>query len=226
MIGRLWKNGSFLVIDTETTGLRDDVRIVSVGLVEFYKGRPIEKWACVCNPGPGVEWEHEDVAGALFVNGLRKKDLLSAPPLRYFMPRIAAYCDRVPIWAGHNLRFDLDLLNLGCHVRRPPDAIIDTILVDCVLDSSPGHSRALRALAERARLPTDNLHDAVGDALTVGRYLSRHWDALPTFVEGLHAMMKLGAGIRMEQLRGRGKDVQIDPPSLIDHVWVEGPPGG
>jgi hypothetical protein len=224
-----WKQGSFLTLDTETTGVGDDARVVSVGLVEFYKGRPIEQWGCICNPGPGVDWDNADVAEALAINGMSPQDLLLAPPLRYFMPKIAAYCDSVPVWAGHNVQFDLDLLNIGCHIRRPPAAIIDTILVDAVCAPDPGLSRSLRNVAIRCNVERVREHQAVGDCLTVGWILGRYWDNLPGYLEGtrgLHDMLLAGARIRTEQLQDRGKNVEVQPPYVKDYAWGEAKPMG
>jgi DNA polymerase III epsilon subunit-like protein len=136
------------------------------------------------------------------------------------MPTIAAWCDRTPIWAGHNVQFDLDLLHLGCHVRRAPMVIVDSLLADCVLHPNPSLSRSLRELADRAEIADDEAHQAVGDGLVVGRYFERHWDKMPTYIQGLRTMMQLGAQIRTAQLHDRGKtDAHVEPPRLNDHQW-------
>ena len=192
-----WKNGSVLAIDTETTGLGEDARVCAVACVEFRRGRYVEMWSSLCNPGPDVRWENQDVMDALHVNGLTPQDLANAPDYRYVMRRVADYAERCPVWAGHNIGFDLRLLGLGQHIRRAPDAILDTLLADVTFHgrhpSPPG--RSLRSVA--IRWNQDNFeewkeHTAIGDAMTVARIIQAMWDKLPNDTRQLPLMMQGG----------------------------------
>jgi DNA polymerase III epsilon subunit-like protein len=181
----------------------------------------IEQWTSLCNPGPGVDWNSPQVLEALELNKLRPVDLLNAPELRYIMPRIVEYAERCPVWAGHNIGFDLDLLHLGCHLRRAPDVILDTILIDTVL-GPPRESRSLSKVALRRNVEDFDLHTAMGDAMTVGRIIQSYWPHMPDTIEDLREMMHIGRYRRQKELDARddGKERRVRFPMLDGHDWL------
>jgi DNA polymerase III alpha subunit (gram-positive type) len=218
----MWKEGSFLCLDTETTGLGDEARLCSVACVEFRRGRFIEQWSSLCNPGPGVDWEDPHVVEALEVNMLRPQDLFNAPEYRYVVRRVAEYADRCPVWAGHNIGFDLRMLRLGCHIRRQPDVIVDTILVDTMLNPR-AESRSLKSVVARQNVEPGAEHTAVGDAMTVGRVMQSFWDELPDSITDLQAMMSMGYTRRSIELANRGRTTHKVEKPMLDQVDWYGP---
>lgn len=154
------------VIDTETTGLnpRTD-RIISFGHVRLIDGKVAETIEWFFNPGD-VEI-HPD---ALRVHGITKEFLADKPPIKGYLAGIIELVVDA-IVCGHNVKFDIDMLNaeMARHRFPPLDKYIRGIF-DTMTESRgrwPGKPANLNAVCERAGVSTAHReqHGALKDAL-------------------------------------------------------------
>jgi DNA polymerase III epsilon subunit-like protein len=187
-----WKSGAWLVVDTETTGLRDAC-IVELGAVIMREGVVIEHRSALYRPDRPIE------DGAAAVHGITNARVATRPQIRDRDPRtgrtpaegldaLCAQHDVQAIVAYNGLTFDLPLLRreLGPRWREIEDAVglvVDPLVVvrlDSVGRMWKGQGRhKLTAVADRLKLtePEPGLqsvaHRAVWDCVLAGRILWR-----------------------------------------------------
>lgn len=158
--------GNASVIDTETTGLnvRTD-RIISFGHVRLVEGKVTEKIEWFFNPGD-VEI-HPD---ALRVHGITAEFLADKPPIKGYLAQIIELMVEAVV-CGHNVKFDIDMLNaeLARHRFPPLEKFIQGVF-DTMLESRqrwPGKPANLDALCERVGVSAKHRtkHGALTDAL-------------------------------------------------------------
>ena len=158
--------GRASVIDTETTGtnVRTD-RVISFGHVRLIDGKVAEKVEWFFNPGD-VEI-HPD---ALRVHGITAEFLADKPPIKGYLAQIIELMVEA-IVCGHNVKFDMDMLNaeLARH-RFPPLEKFIAGVFDTMKESRerwPGKPASLDALCARVGVPTAHRekHGALTDAL-------------------------------------------------------------
>ncbi|MEX5747599.1 3'-5' exonuclease (plasmid) [Massilia varians] len=154
------------VIDTETTGLdpKKD-RVISFGHVRLVDGKITEKIEWFFNPGD-VPINPE----AMKVHGITPEFLADKPPIKGYLLRIVELMVE-SIVCGHNLKFDVDMLNaeLARH-RYPPLEQFIAGKFDTMQDSRkrwPGKAASLDALCERVGVSTAHRekHGALTDAV-------------------------------------------------------------
>lgn len=158
--------GRASVIDTETTGtnVRTD-RIISFGHVRLIDGKVAEKVEWFFNPGD-VDIHPE----ALRVHGITPEFLADKPPIKGYLAQIIELMVEA-IVCGHNVKFDIDMLNaeLARH-RFPPLEKFIAGVFDTMKESRerwPGKPASLDALCSRVGVPTAHRekHGALTDAL-------------------------------------------------------------
>lgn len=96
--------GSFVVIDTETTGLsstRDN--LVEVAAIRFEDWTPIEKFHTLINPGKHIPND------ASAINGITDDMVTDAPTFSQIIDSLDSFVGKSNI-VGHNLPFDLKFL--------------------------------------------------------------------------------------------------------------------
>lgn len=158
--------GRASVIDTETTGtnVRTD-RVISFGHVRLIDGKVHEKIEWFFNPG-NVEI-HPD---ALRVHGITAEFLADKPPIKGHLAQIVELMVEA-IVCGHNVRFDIDMINaeLARH-RFPPLEKFIAGVFDTMKESRerwPGKPASLDALCTRVGVQTAHRekHGALTDAM-------------------------------------------------------------
>lgn len=190
------------VIDTETTGLdpRTD-RIISFGHVRLQDGKITESVEWFFNPGD-VEIHPE----ALKVHGITKEFLADKPPIKGYLARIVELMVEA-IVCGHNVKFDIDMLNaeLARH-RFPPLEKFILGVFDTMHESRkrwPGKPAKLDAVCERVGVSTAHrvTHGALVDAqLCAEALLAMHREQrsfLELFVDTAPAVALNEAGAEM-----------------------------
>lgn len=157
----VWDGARFAVIDTETTGLHERARILSVAVYCLEGGATVESWSTLINPGE---------FGATDIHGLDPKKLARARPFALHADHLR---DLLTIDSGtvyliaHNITFDATRLAyeyalLGQDL--PPAVLLDTLdLARAAGFVVPG--RNLDALATAFGLATVAKHEANADAL-------------------------------------------------------------
>lgn len=187
-----WKMGSWLVIDTETTGLAG-ARIVELGAVIMREGEVIEHRCALFNPGKPIE------PGASRVHGITDAHVAARPRITDRSPTtgrtpaegLDALCAKHDVKAivGYNLlAFDLPLLRAELGERwheleAAIGCIVDPLVVvrlDDVGRFWKGQGRhKLTAVADKLRLtePEPGMvaqaHRATWDCVLAGRILWR-----------------------------------------------------
>lgn len=165
--GSIGIDRQFVFLDVETTGLdpyKD--RVLEIGIVVTdSRGKPLDEWSTLINPGPGV------AAGATHVHGIKTEWLAAAPTFSSVTHEIAR---RVHgrIVVAHNSRFDCDFLDQEfTRAGYPSSAEWPTI---CTLDLADKlcMPKRLPSLCAQLGVP-HTTHDALGDARACAHVLHR-----------------------------------------------------
>jgi DNA polymerase-3 subunit epsilon len=176
--------GRASVIDTETTGtnVRTD-RVISFGHVRLVDGKVTEKVEWFFNPGD-VEI-HPD---ALRVHGITAEFLADKPPIKGYLAQIIELMVEA-IVCGHNVKFDIDMINAELQRHRfPPLEKFIAGVFDTMKESRerwPGKPASLDALCARVGVPTAHRekHGALTDALLCAEAMQAMFREQRSFLE-------------------------------------------
>lgn len=164
---------TFLVFDTETTGLRPESgdRVISLAGVRVRGGQVKrgEVFDALVHPGRAIPAE------SVRFHGITDAMVATAPGLEVVLPAFLRFA-REAVLVGHEASFDLRFLEpegrrLGLPglTTRP---ILDTRLLSRSLHG-PAESHSLEAIALRLGVTVTARHSALGDALTTAEILVR-----------------------------------------------------
>ncbi len=164
---------TFVVLDTETTGLRpDDDRIVSLAGVKVRGGsvRPSEFFDALVKAGRPVP------AASSRLHGITDAMLADAPPIDVVLPAFERFAEGA-VLVGHEIWFDLQFLARAAdRIGLPPLTVTHPILdarwlSQTVHGSASGHT--LEAAAARLGVVIEGRHSALGDALATAKVFVR-----------------------------------------------------
>jgi DNA polymerase-3 subunit epsilon len=165
---------TFVVVDSETTGLRpeDGDRIVSLAGVRVRGGmvRRSETFDALVSPGRPVPAE------STRFHGLTDAVLAEAPPLEVVLPAFERFAAGA-VLVGHEISFDLRFLSpaaqrIGLPWPATAHPILDTRLLSrAVHRREADHS--LEGIAARLGVTIHGRHSALGDALATAEVLAR-----------------------------------------------------
>ncbi|MCA1907754.1 MAG: 3'-5' exonuclease [Magnetospirillum sp.] len=170
------RNLTFIVFDTETTGLAPSQgdQIVQIGAVRIVNGRILsgESFNRIVNPGRSIPVE------SIKFHGITDEMVKDKPPLGVVLPQFKAFAaDSVLV--AHNAAFDLKFLRMrerefGVTFDNP---VLDTMMLSNYLDGPEvGHS--LDAICDRLGISITDRHTALGDAIVTAAVLLNQIDAL------------------------------------------------
>ena len=111
----------FVIFDTETTGLSLTARIIEVGAVKIHKGRIIEEFSSLANPGRPIP------PNATNIHGIDDTMVATAPPLPVVLEKFLKFIGDA-ILVAHNAVFDLRMLAL--HLEREQLPLFNNPTVD------------------------------------------------------------------------------------------------
>jgi DNA polymerase-3 subunit epsilon len=148
----------FVVVDTETTGLRAGPdRVIEVAAMRLRGGNVIDTFQSVVNPG-----RHLPPFIVKFT-GITQEMVEDAPTAKEILPDFFQFIDDATL-VGHNLAFDLNFLTYEARQLRlhcPLDGLDTLLLARRFL---PGLKRfKLDMVAEYLKIQVNNRHRALGD---------------------------------------------------------------
>lgn len=163
----------FMVIDTETTGISDDDKIVSIACLLWEGRKPVKEFYTLVNPGIKMP------AAATKVNGITDAMLRGAPTeyiamlnLRNFLG--LSFVEGDYIMVAYNSSFDMkkikaamDRYKLGGEVRH-----LDVLkIAKKSLPDLKNHKQV--TVSKALGIPTDNAHNALADCYMCGNILNQ-----------------------------------------------------
>ena len=156
---QLLSDVEFVVIDTETTGLRPGPdRVIEVACVRVRGGEAIDSFQTLINP---IRRIPPFIAQ---FTGITQEMVNDAPTAKDILPDVMQFIDG-SIVVGHNVGFDIGFLSYEAQLigrAFPPDGL-DTIPL--ARRFCPGLKRfKLDMVASHLNIPTVNRHRALGDA--------------------------------------------------------------
>jgi DNA polymerase III subunit epsilon len=177
----LLHDATFVVTDTETTGVRaGDDRLIEVAAVKVRGGEIVDTFEQLVNPGRYVPRRITQITG------ISTAMVYHEPPAREVLPAFREFLGD-GVLVAHNLPFDLRFLQAELErAGQTPlenDALCTLRLARRLLPGLP--SRGLTALAQHFALRNRARHRALGDAEVTAEVLLR-------FLDRLHA----GFGLR------------------------------
>ena len=165
---------TFVVLDSETTGLRPEEgdRIVSLAGVKVRGGavKRSETFDALVKPGRAVPAESSRF------HGLTDEMLADAPPIDVVLPAFERFATGA-VLVGHEISFDLRFLSRAAdRIGLPPLTVAHPIL-DARLLSQAVHraesDHTLEAIAARLGVVIQGRHSALGDALATAEIFAR-----------------------------------------------------
>lgn len=147
------------VVDTETTGLDADARIVEIAVIVLDGGgRQLHEWTSLVNPGISIP------ASASKIHGIYDHHVAGSPKFTEISSRLDELLSGLCMVA-HNAAYDTRII-LGEYARAslsPPMAeTLCTMYMTARL--YPGESKKLENLARLADVEHNSAHRAMGDA--------------------------------------------------------------
>lgn len=165
---------TFVVFDTETTGLRPESgdRVISLAGVRVRGGQVKhgEIFDALIQPGRTIPSE------SVTFHGITDAMVMAAPAIDLVLPAFLRFA-REAVLVGHEASFDLRFLEpearrLGLPSLTATRPILDTRLLSRSLHG-PGESHTLETVALRLGVSVTGRHSALGDALITAEILVR-----------------------------------------------------
>jgi DNA polymerase III subunit epsilon len=148
----------FVVVDTETTGLRPGPdRVIEVAALRLRGGKVIDTFQSIINPGRYLP------PFIVKFTGITQEMVEEAPTAKEVLPDFFQFIDDATL-VGHNLAFDLNFLTYEARLLRqhcPLDGL-DTILLARRFLSGLKRFK-LDMVAAHLKIPATNRHRALGD---------------------------------------------------------------
>jgi len=198
MDGTRLQDLSFVVFDTETTGLRPSKgdEIISVAGVRVDHGKMDrgDTFSRLVNPGMPIPKD------SIQYHGITDDMVADEHGLKDVLPDFKSYVG-TSILVAHNAAFDMKFLRLKEESLgiRFDNLVLDTLLLSVFLEhESQNHS--LDAIAERMGINIDGRHTALGDSFATAEILIRMFDMLET--RGITTLRQaVDASSRIEHVR-------------------------
>lgn len=174
-----WKSGTWLVLDTETTGLLAGTdRIVELGMVLVLKQQVALVTGTLIDPGMLIPPE------VTALHGIRNEDVAGKPKLADIASYLQSWLLRCDVVVGYNLPFDWRMLTAELGEMKSPPHIDPLVLVRHHDVGKYWRGKGRHKLEEAARrldcLPPDiKLHRATDDCCVTAAILKHLLYLLP-----------------------------------------------
>ena len=170
MGGRSLQSLSYVVFDTETTGLRPSAgdEMVSIAGVRIVEGEILigDAFTRLINPGYPIP------ARSIRFHGITDDMVRDEAPASQVLTSFREFVGDA-VLVAHNAAFDMKFLKL----KEPAtglsfdNLVLDSLLLSVFLDHD-SHNHSLDAIAERLGIEVEGRHTALGDSLvTAGVFL-------------------------------------------------------
>lgn len=181
------KLGDFVVIDTETTGLKPtSAEIIDIAAIRFRGFKPVSKFSTLLAPQKPIPVE------ATKINGITNEMVAGKPCFQQIAASLVEFIGNDNI-VGHNLPFDLSfIVRYGADVTAEKRKYYDTLAIArrtikkagekwdadleeyvSDLDSDGIENYKLETLCSWYGIQNSNSHRAEGDALATGQLLKK-----------------------------------------------------
>lgn len=157
---------SFVVIDTETTGLdAEEDTILELSAIRYENFKPVEAFTTLINPGVHIPKRITEL------NGITDEMVADAPTLAQIAPDFIAFIGQEPL-AGYNVSFDLRFLYAaGIDLVTEKRKIFDVLKL-CRKTYSLEHFK-LADVTEYLEIYRYDAHRSLSDCLATGKVFDR-----------------------------------------------------
>lgn len=161
------KLGAFIVIDTETTGLKSQTgRIVELSAILYNDFSPVSAFTTLVNPGKPIPTD------ATEIHGITDADVESAPTLAQVAASFIDFVGGYPV-AGYNLPFDLKFLYCsGVDLVSKRRKFYDVLPICRKAYKDDLDTFSLDDVAEVCQVFRDSSHRSLSDCLATGKVFS------------------------------------------------------
>lgn len=156
----------FLVVDLETTGLGAGAAITEIGAVRAARGRIVEEFQSMVNPGQPIP------PRITSLTGITQSMVEAAEPIETVLPDFLEWSGLLgaepPVLVAHNAPFDLGFLKRAarrCRTPWPKSGVVDTLaLARLALPRPLVRDHRLATLASHFAVDPGGAHRALADA--------------------------------------------------------------
>jgi DNA polymerase III epsilon subunit-like protein len=174
-MSRPWWQLPVCVIDTETTGVGEDDRIVEIACVRFEDGFPVAKFSTLVYPGRNIPDE------ATAVHGIKDEDVVDLPRFGHVAGKVFDIC-KGAVPCAFNSPFDRSMLHreiVGTDFHAlnvtAPAFDLDQSWIDplCIVRSVDKYEKSKKLVDACARrgIVLEGAHRALADSLACGALL-------------------------------------------------------